>query len=91
MDSHNVGRSRNGIEKALSQVKAKTLIIGITTDILFPIEEQRKLWLHIPNSKLKTIDSAFGHDGFLIEHKSLVSHFKSFLSSEPKIILEVHN
>jgi homoserine O-acetyltransferase len=84
MDSHNVGRSRNGIEKALAQVKAKTLIIGITTDILFPIEEQRKLWLHIPNSKLKTIESKYGHDGFLIEHESLVSHFKKFLTSEPK-------
>jgi len=84
MDSHNVGRSRNGIEKALAHVKAKTLIIGITTSILFPIEEQRKLWLHIPNSKLKTIESKYGHDGFLIEYESLVSHFKSFLSSEPK-------
>jgi len=84
MDSHNVGRSRNGIEKALVQVKAKTLIIGITTDILFPIEEQRKLWLHIPNYKLKTIESKYGHDGFLIEHESIVSHFKKFLTSEPK-------
>jgi homoserine O-acetyltransferase len=80
MDAHNVGRKRNGIEKALAQIKAKTLIIGITSDILFPIEEQKKLWLHIPNSKLKTIESSFGHDGFLIEHEVLNEHFRNFLN-----------
>jgi homoserine O-acetyltransferase len=84
MDSHNVGRTRNGIETALNRIKAKTLIIGITSDVLFPLEEQRKLWLLIPNSKLTTIESAYGHDGFLIEYESLVSHFKSFLNREPK-------
>jgi len=83
MDAHNVGRKRNGIEKALAQIKAKTLIIGITSDILFPIEEQKKLWLHIPNSKLKTIESAYGHDGFLIEHEALVNEFRFFLNQAP--------
>ena len=84
MDAHNVGRKRNGIEKALAQIKAKTLIIGITSDILFPIEEQKKLWLHIPNSKLKTIESSFGHDGFLIEHEILNEHFRDFLNYQSK-------
>jgi len=84
MDAHNVGRSRGGIENALAQIKAKTLLIGITSDILFPLEEQRKLWLHIPNSKLKTIESAYGHDGFLIEHEALVTEFRNFLNHTPK-------
>ncbi len=38
MDSHNVGRDRESVETALKKIKAKTLVIGITTDILFPIE-----------------------------------------------------
>jgi homoserine O-acetyltransferase len=84
MDAHNIGRARNGIENALAQIKAKTLIIGITSDILFPLEEQKKLWLHIPNSKLKTIESAYGHDGFLIEHEALVNEFRFFLNQAPK-------
>jgi homoserine O-acetyltransferase len=88
MDAHNVGRKRNGIEKALAQIKAKTLIIGITSDILFPIEEQKKLWLHIPNSKLKTIESSFGHDGFLIEHEILNEHFRNFLNYQPQSIFK---
>lgn len=82
MDSHYVGRNRGGIENALSTISAKTLIIGIASDILFPLDEQKKLWLHIPKSKLKTIESIYGHDGFLIEHEALVGHFKNFLHGE---------
>lgn len=67
MDSHQVGRGRGTTEKALSQIKAKTILIGITSDILFPVEEQIFLSKHIPKSVYKEIDSTYGHDGFLIE------------------------
>jgi len=67
LDSHNVGRSRGSVEMALSSVKAKTLIIGISTDILFPNVEQEFMHKYIENSQLHIIESLFGHDGFLIE------------------------
>ena len=41
MDTQNVGRSRGSIRKALSLISAKTLVIGISTDILFPIFRTR--------------------------------------------------
>lgn len=68
MDSHNVGRNRGGISSALSQIKARTTILGIETDILFPLEEQRFLYTHIPNARLEVIHSDLGHDGFLTEN-----------------------
>ncbi|MEI7597242.1 MAG: homoserine O-acetyltransferase [Bacteroidota bacterium] len=71
VDSHNVGRNRGGVLKALSQIKAKTLIVGISSDVLFPIEEQRFLAEHIPNAIIEEIDSIFGHDGFLVELEKL--------------------
>ena len=89
MDSHNVGRGRQGIEMALSKIQAKTLIIGIRSDLLFPIEEQRSLAGFIPDARLEVIDSPFGHDGFLVEENTvarLVSQFltpKETLSSSP--------
>lgn len=37
----------------------------ISSDMLFPVSEQVFLYRHIPNSRLRLIDSPFGHDGFL--------------------------
>jgi homoserine O-acetyltransferase/O-succinyltransferase len=66
-DSHDVGRNRGNIEKALAEISAQTLVIGISSDILFPPQEQITLARHIPNAKYVEIDSGYGHDGFLIE------------------------
>ncbi|MFO8235753.1 MAG: homoserine O-acetyltransferase [Bacteroidales bacterium] len=67
LDSHNVGRGRNSIIKALSKVEAKTLVVGITTDLLFPVSEQKFVASYIKNSDYVEIDSIYGHDAFLIE------------------------
>lgn len=82
MDSHNVGRGRESIEQALSLIKAKTLVIGIDTDVLFPIEEQRYLFQHIPQAAFAEFKSFYGHDGFLIETEQLTSVVKTFLEND---------
>lgn len=67
MDSHNVGRNRNGLVNALQLITMPTLIIGISSDLLFPVREQHFLLTHIPNSTYQEIDSLYGHDGFLVD------------------------
>jgi homoserine O-acetyltransferase len=84
MDSHNVGRNRHGVEKALSLIKARTLVIGIKSDVLFPIEEQQYMFRHIPKSAFAELDSFYGHDGFLIETEVLTNVIKSFLKTDVK-------
>ncbi len=79
MDSHNVGRGRLSVEKALKQIKAKTAIIGIETDILFPVQEQRFLAQNIEDAFLEIIESPFGHDGFLVEYEKISKVIKTFL------------
>lgn len=81
LDSHNVGRYRGSVEDALRSIRAKTLIIGIKTDLLFPIEEQIFMNKYIPNSRLDIIDSIYGHDGFLIETDKIESSIKKFYSN----------
>jgi len=81
MDSHNVGRNRGGVEKALRLIQAKTLIVAINSDILFPVSESTKLHENIKNSELEIIDSLYGHDGFLIETEQLKTIFKNFYIS----------
>ncbi|MEM9833760.1 MAG: homoserine O-acetyltransferase [Bacteroidota bacterium] len=82
MDSHHVGRGRGGVEAALQSVQAKTLQIGIETDMLFPPREQHFLAQHIPGSQLVLIDSDYGHDGFLLEFPKLTQHIKQFYQSK---------
>jgi len=79
MDAHHVGRGRNGLENALKAISAKTLVIGITSDILFPLEEQQFLAKYIPSSKFVAINSFYGHDGFLIETKQISREIDTFL------------
>ncbi len=78
MDTHNLGRNRSSIEQALKQITAKTLIIGISSDLLFPVSEQAYLERNIEDSNLVVIGSNFGHDGFLTETKKLSQHFEQF-------------
>ena len=84
MDSHNVGRNRHSVEKALSLIKARTLVIGIKSDVLFPIEEQQYLFRHIPKAALAEVDSFYGHDGFLIETEILTNIITSFFKTDVK-------
>ena len=78
MDSHNVGRNRGGIVHALGLVKAKTLVLGIKSDLLFPLTEQQFLARHIPDAVFQEIDSLYGHDGFLIEYKQLTQVIRAW-------------
>jgi homoserine O-acetyltransferase/O-succinyltransferase len=78
MDSHHLARGRKKIEPVLKSIKAKTLVIGISSDMLCPIAEQKFLAKHIPNAKLRIIDSTFGHDGFLIEWKKITKVIKGW-------------
>lgn len=78
MDSHNVGRNRESIQNALSQIKSRTLTVGISSDLLFPPVEQKFLAEHIPGASYIEIDSFFGHDGFLIEWEQLKTIINDF-------------
>jgi homoserine O-acetyltransferase len=82
MDSHNVGRTRESIESALKSIKARTLIVGIDSDILFPLHEQRYLAETIPNARLELMSSLYGHDGFLVEFEQLSNHIRKFFKED---------
>ena len=80
LDSHHVGRGRGGAEQALKKIKAKTIAVGISSDLLFPPEEQRFIAEHVPDGAFHQIDSFYGHDGFLIEVEALTHVIRPYLS-----------
>jgi len=62
-------------------IQVKTLLIGITSDQMVPVEmlEQMQQKFKKP-CKIELIDSIYGHDGFLLEAEQLNHNFKSFFS-----------
>jgi len=80
MDSHHLARGRGGnLESVLEQITQRTLIIGINSDILCPLQEQRYLSRHLRGSQLVEIDSAYGHDGFMVESEKITNHLSDWL------------
>ncbi|UFU12832.1 homoserine O-acetyltransferase [Curtobacterium sp. C1] len=83
MDSHDVGAGRGGVAAALGTVRARTLVVGVSSDRLFPAEDQHRIAAGVPDAldgdRAAVIESEFGHDGFLIEHEAVGAHLRRLL------------
>lgn len=78
MDTHDVGRGRGRLKKALKTLKIPALFIGIDTDILYPSAEIREL-ARFAHADFAQISSPHGHDAFLIEAQSVAALLAPFL------------
>jgi homoserine O-acetyltransferase len=68
MNHHDVGRGRGGAARALARVQAAVSVAGIVSDRLYPLELQEELARLLPGDRpVSVIESAYGHDGFLLE------------------------
>ena len=80
VNSNNVGRGRGGVEAALAKIKADCTVVGIDSDRLFPVEEQKLIAKSVAGAKYYEITSKFGHDGFLLENDQLTEIIAPLLS-----------
>lgn len=81
LDTHHVGRGRGGIAAALAQLTMPAFVFSIQQDLLIPPFEQEQLAKHLPTAEFCSMDSIFGHDGFLIETEVLREKLTAFLGS----------
>jgi homoserine O-acetyltransferase len=81
VDTHNIGRYRGGVEAALKLIKAKTLAVGIDSDILFPESECIRIAEGVNQGIYESISSNFGHDGFLLEYEQIERVIKRHFST----------
>jgi len=79
MDLHDVALNRNSLEEVLGSINIPALSVGISSDILYPPDEQKIIASLIPNAGYKEIDSIHGHDGFLIEFDQMTEMIRKFL------------
>lgn len=71
MHSHDLSRGRGAYPDVVAEINQPALVVSVSTDALYPPEEQRELARHIPDAQYEVLSSAHGHDGFLIETENL--------------------
>lgn len=86
MDLHDVARGRGGLDRALHRITMPVLTIGITSDILYPLYQQRQIHEAMQAqgtpSELHVIESSHGHDAFLIDHDQVGPPIAKLLESD---------
>ncbi|NCF15628.1 MAG: homoserine O-acetyltransferase [Gammaproteobacteria bacterium] len=71
MHTHDLSRGRGDYPDVLRKIEQPALVVSVSSDALYPPEEQRSLAEYIPGSRYEILDCAHGHDGFLIETETL--------------------
>jgi homoserine O-acetyltransferase len=66
MDSHDVGRGRGGVERALTGLTGHVVGVGIPSDRLFSAATVRE-WTLAAKARYRIVESNRGHDAFLLE------------------------
>jgi homoserine O-acetyltransferase/O-succinyltransferase len=79
MDGHDIARGRGPLEDALIGITMPALCVGIDSDILYPVEEQKKIADGLPRGVYFEITSPHGHDAFLMEYGQLGAAVSAFL------------
>ncbi len=78
MHTHDLARGRGEYADVLASLVQPALVVSVSTDTLYPPAEQRLLADHLPNAEYAVLDSAHGHDGFLIETDALGGLIRAF-------------
>jgi len=81
MHTHDLGRGRGEYRDVLANIWQPALVVSVSTDTLYPPHEQRALADLLPNARYVLLESAHGHDGFLIETEELGQMIARFRAS----------
>lgn len=79
MDLHDVAFGRGDVREVLGGLRMPALSVGISSDVLYPVHEQKTIAGMLPNGVYREIVSSHGHDAFLIEHDQLTARLNEFL------------
>jgi homoserine O-acetyltransferase len=83
MNTHDVTRGRHysdglnqiptveSLKSSLSTLPEGTTVIGVQTDLLFPLQQQIQLAQCLPDARYVALQSTDGHDGFLLDFDTL--------------------
>lgn len=85
-DLMDLGRGHSSYSKGLLRIKSPLLVIGTTTDMIIPLNEQedlaKLLQAHGKQVSFKKCLSVYGHDSFMLEDVWFNKHLREFLEEE---------
>ncbi|HZZ19596.1 MAG TPA: homoserine O-acetyltransferase [Opitutaceae bacterium] len=83
IDQFDPARAYGSLEKAFSPVQAESLVVGFTSDWLFPPEQNREIALALlragKRASYAELDTDLGHDSFLLESAELYNLIRGSL------------
>jgi homoserine O-acetyltransferase len=83
MDLFDLGEGQPSYEAGIARIRASSLIVGVPSDLLFPIDLQKDLARILRQAgrecRFELLDSPHGHDSFLIEVDPLTTILRPFL------------
>ncbi|XP_071802564.1 uncharacterized protein [Asterias amurensis] len=89
MDFFDMGEGFSSLLEGVSRVKCPTMIIGVQTDILIPVAQQRQIASLLRESGNNNVtyyelDAIYGHDTFLLDLNNVGAAIKGQLETELK-------
>jgi homoserine O-acetyltransferase len=85
MDLFDIAEHGGSVNAGMAKIKVKkALVIGVTTDILFPLRQQKEIAENLESTGTEVeyveIDSVNGHDAFLIDDEHFSPVVKKFMT-----------
>ena len=92
LDQFDLAHAYGSLEKAFAPVDSETLIVGFTSDWLFPPEQNQALTLALLRSGKRAsyaeLTTDLGHDSFLLESEDLYNLVRGFLERDEPYVFD---
>ena len=84
IDLFDVSSGRGTLDEALARIRARLLVVGVSSDTLYPPEQQRDLATSLfclgKRVRYAELESPWGHDAFLLETEAVGNLLEAVLS-----------
>jgi len=92
LDQFDLAQAYGSLETAFAPVQADTLVVGFTSDWLFPPGQNRAIALALLRAGKRAtyaeLETDLGHDSFLLESEDLYALVRSFLERDAAVVVD---
>ena len=92
LDHFDLAAAHGSLEQAFAAVEAETLVVGFTSDWLFPCEQNRAVTLALlragKRASYAELSMDLGHDSFLLESPQLYGLVRGFLERDQPYVFD---